>query len=178
MKMNMIVWLGIAAIVVGAAYYFITSPRMTSQEVMEEDAVVAQSVTLDLTEQNDLGQSGVATLVEDVDGNLVVTLAMIGGEFTEPQPAHIHVGACPEPGAVEYPLTNVVDGESETTLDVSWADLVALGEPLAINVHKSATEASVYTACGDLPLTESMMEEEVEEGAMMEEKVENNSINY
>jgi hypothetical protein len=90
--------------------------------------------------------------VNNADGMLVVTLAMTGGAFPEPQPAHIHLGACPSPGAVSYPLTDVVDGMSVTTLSVSWEDLLATGEPQAINIHKSMAEASTYTACGDLPI--------------------------
>ncbi len=115
----------------------VSSPQMSSQ-------------TIQLEEQNDLGQTGQAVITEDADGNAVVTLTMTGGEFPDPQPAHIHDGSCPNPGAVKYPLTNVVDGASVTTLDVSYDDLVNSTEKLAVNVHKSAKEASVYTACGNV----------------------------
>lgn len=113
------------------------------------------AVTVKLAEQGGSGQSGTARLEEDADGKLVVTLALSGGSFPSPQPAHIHVGACPNPGAVKYPLTNVVGGASVTTLDTTWAELEAMGGALAVNVHKSAAESKVYTACGNLPIVDA-----------------------
>lgn len=105
-------------------------------------------LVVDLAGQNDSGQSGTATLT-DVDGKTTVLLSLTGGGFTSPQPAHIHMGGCPTPGAVTYPLTNVVNGESTTVLDVSLSDLETKG-PFAINVHKSAADVKIYTACGDI----------------------------
>lgn len=94
------------------------------------------------------GQSG--TVVFQGDGDKTkVTVSMIGKAFTSPQPSHIHVGKCPNPGVVKYPLNNVVNGKAETVLSVSIEDLFA-DLPLAVNVHESAEKASVYTACGDL----------------------------
>jgi hypothetical protein len=106
--------------------------------------------TVGLFEQSDMGQSGQAIITANEDGMAVVTLSMTGGGFTEPQPAHIHSGSCPEPGPVVYPLTDVMGGLSETTLSVSYDELMMAEEAMAINVHKSYDEVSVYTACGDL----------------------------
>ena len=124
------------------------------------------AVSLSLGALNNSNQSGRATLT-DVDGKKTKVIVEIGSGPAgatpgSPQPAHIHTGACPNPGAVVYPLKNVVNGRSETMLEVS---LLTLKEklPLAVNVHKSATEAKVYVSCGDLPkaefdkLDESMM---------------------
>jgi len=152
MKSNLVLWIVVAALVAGGLFVFLrpaASPGEVSEVVETE---MTEGITVELSEQSDLGQTGTATLVNNADGMLVVTLAMTGGVFPEPQPAHIHLGACPSPGAVSYPLTDVVDGMSVTTLSVSWEDLVATGEPQAINIHKSAAEASTYTACGDLPI--------------------------
>jgi hypothetical protein len=112
-----------------------------------------QGVLVDLDEQNDSSQSGTARLREE-GGKVIVTLDLEGGRFTAPQPAHIHTGACPKPGAVKYPLTNLTNGESETTLDVSLAQLMS-ELPLAINVHRSAAQQTIYTACGDISATPS-----------------------
>jgi len=107
-----------------------------------------KSRTINLLEQNNSGQSGTAVL-EETDGRLQVTLTIVGNKSDVSQPAHIHVGNCPTPGAVKYPLMNVTDGSSFTILDLTMADLAEMGD-LAINVHKSAAEAGIYTSCGDL----------------------------
>lgn len=108
--------------------------------------VVPKTIVLEQTGVS--GQSGTAVFQGD-GANTKVVLTMIGKKFTSPQPAHIHVGKCPNPGVVKYPLNNVVDGKSETTISVDIKDLFA-DLPLAVNVHESAEKASVYTACGDL----------------------------
>lgn len=164
MKSNTLLWVVVAGIVLVGGYYIMNKPATTampSPTPTPTSAVVQPSgakpvamrpVTIELDQQSDLGQSGTATVSENAEGKLVVTLALAGGTFTAPQPAHIHFGACPQPGDVKYPLTNVVSGQSVTTLDVSWADLVKAGETLAINVHKSGAESKIYTACGNVPL--------------------------
>jgi hypothetical protein len=107
-----------------------------------------KTVTVDLATQNDSGESGTATLTSQGSGTNVV-LALENPASGSPQPAHIHKGTCadldPEPA---YPLENVVDGASETTVDVPLEDLK--GGRFAINVHKSEAEADVYVACGNL----------------------------
>jgi hypothetical protein len=98
--------------------------------------------------QNGSGESGTATLSEE-NSQLTVTLDLTNGP-SGPQPAHIHKGTCAalDPNPL-YPLASVVDGKSVTTFsDVTLAQLMS-GE-YAINVHKSATEASTYVSCGDL----------------------------
>ncbi|RJQ13768.1 hypothetical protein C4553_02680 [Candidatus Parcubacteria bacterium] len=148
----------------------------------KEDAMMKKNqVVVVMNEQNNSGQTGTAVLT-DIDGQKTkVTLVVSTGAVGVAQPAHIHIGSCPTPGAVKYPLNNVVNGRSETTLDIS---LLKLGDelPSAINVHKSASEVSTYVSCGDLPMqqfealdAESMMMKKEgdsmmnkESGAMME----------
>jgi hypothetical protein len=105
------------------------------------------TIEIALAAGRDADQSGKARLVSKDDKTDVI-LDIKPGAAGVAQPAHIHEGACPAPGAVKFPLTNVVDGKSTTTLDVKLADLLKGG--LAINVHKSAAEAAKYVACGDL----------------------------
>lgn len=106
--------------------------------------------TVLLSAQNNSEESGTAVLEEE-GGKVKVTLALTGGgaDLAVAQPAHIHTGVCPTPGAVKYPLSNVIRGESVTVLDLTLAELLAMGD-LAINVHKSATQADFYVSCGDL----------------------------
>lgn len=73
---------------------------------------------------------------------------MTGGG-TDPQPAHIHEGTCadlnPQPA---FPLQDVVNGSSETDVNISLDDLTI--SSYAVNVHKSAEEVDTYVACGDI----------------------------
>lgn len=117
-----------------------------TEEVVEQ--VGDNTMTVSLAAQNDSGETGTATLTEK-DGKVSVTVNVANAPEGVPQPAHIHSGACPTPGPVVYPLTNVVNGMSETVLDVDMATL-RQGLPLAVNVHKSAAEVQVYVSCGDL----------------------------
>jgi hypothetical protein len=110
--------------------------------------IPGHNVTIQLNEQNGSGQSGTATL-NDSSGQLMVTVNLSNGSSV-PQPAHIHQGTCANLNpAPAYPLTSVVDGKSETSLS-SVGLSALLGGQYAINVHKSAAEASVYVACGDI----------------------------
>jgi hypothetical protein len=105
-------------------------------------------IQIRLLAQNNSGETGTATLLDGVKG-LIVKLRMSGGESVD-QPAHIHKGTCekldPKPA---YPLKSVHDGQSETTVEgVTIAQLQK--SPYAINVHKSAKEASIYVSCGNI----------------------------
>lgn len=125
------------------------APATTTEETASPSATVSE-VTVTLSQQNKSGESGTATLAE-VDGKVTVTLNLTGAPADVTQPAHIHVGACPDVGAVKYPLTSPVNGVSETVLDVTL-DQLRSELPLGVNVHKSAKEVSVYVSCGDLVL--------------------------
>jgi len=129
---------------------------LTGLLVMRGGSVLAQGTTtgsqnigiVTLNEQNGSGENGSATLSQG-NGQLTITIEVDNGTST-PQPAHIHNGTCAnlDPTPL-YPLNPVVNGKSVTTLsNVTLGDL--MGGTYAINVHKSAAEARVYVACGDL----------------------------
>jgi hypothetical protein len=109
---------------------------------------LAHDTTINLTEQNASGQNGTTVFTSLDDGTTKVTINISGGSGVA-QPAHIHAGTCanldPKP---MYPLNNVVSGQSETIVPVDLHDLT--GGAFAVNVHKSATEASVYVSCGNI----------------------------
>ncbi len=153
-KSLMYVVVGILVLV--GVWYFVfnkpayqTTPQPTVPEVTTAPSANSQ-VTVNLTKQNNSTESGTATLSE-VGGKVKVTLKLTGAPSGVTQPAHIHVGKCPDVGAVKYPLTSPVNGMSETILDVTLAKLKS-ELPLGINVHKSVAEAKVYVSCGDLNL--------------------------
>ena len=105
-------------------------------------------LTIDLVEQNASGQSGTVTLTSQGDRTQIVieSFSPFGREH---QPAHVHRGTCanldPEPA---YPLPDLVDGVAGDTIDISLGELLE-GE-YAVNVHRSAQQADVYTACADI----------------------------
>lgn len=153
--MNRNLWIALIVVVVAILGFMILQgqkPKVTPpvSETPSPTSAASEGVTIDLREQNESSESGTASLVEK-DGKVMVTLNLSGAAEGVAQPAHIHMGACPNVGEVKYPLTSPVDGKSETTLEVALDQLK--GEtPLAVNVHKSASEANIYVACGDLVL--------------------------
>jgi hypothetical protein len=108
-----------------------------------------ESLTLTFMPGRDAAQPGTVTLTGN--GNqTTVTINVAPGAAGVAQPAHIHDGACPGVGAIKYPLSNVVDGMSTTTVNVALHDL--LTGQYSINIHQGpGAEASIYTACVDLP---------------------------
>jgi hypothetical protein len=120
----------------------------TGENETDTNETEIDEIMINLTRQNDSGEFGTATLTEE-DGQVIVTLNLVGVPQNVSQPAHIHNGSCPDVGGVKYPLTNVLNGESETTINVTF-DQLEDELPLAINVHRSVENASVYVACGDI----------------------------
>ncbi len=107
-------------------------------------------VTVALGAQNNSNESGTAKFIEKEAGKLKVVLALTGSPAGVSEPAHIHAGSCVNLGGPKYTLTPLVGGKSETMLDITLDQLLS-ELPLAVNVHKSATEASVYVSCGNIP---------------------------
>jgi hypothetical protein len=112
-------------------------------------ALAADSSSVKLEPQNSSGESGTATLTKAGDTKTKVVLEVQGAPAGVSQPVHIHKGTCanldPKPA---YPLSPVVNGKSETTVNVSLDSLEKGG--YAINGHKSAQEAKTYVFCGPI----------------------------
>jgi Cu/Zn superoxide dismutase len=111
-------------------------------------------VAIALNEENNSGQSGLATLTAMGDNTQVVVSLSEG--TMESSAIHIHSGQCgPELGDVVHPLTNLTGGSSTTLLEgVSLGSLLTGG--FAINSH-NADDASIYTACGNIPADENTL---------------------
>lgn len=146
----------ITVVLIGGVIFSVKRPSLDhtitqrTTDYATHDAMMMQgALRVGLAEQNDSLQEGVATLVPEGSRTRVI-LNIDGVPAESIEPSHIHAGACPTPGAVKYPLNNVVNGTSETVLDVSLEQLLAQ-LPLAINVHKSSKELKAYVSCGDFP---------------------------
>jgi|GEM_PF-833251 len=114
-----------------------------------------KSLTIDMAQQNNSNESGKTTFTDMGNGKVKVMIELNNGT-TEPQPAHVHKGSCAnlDPNPL-IPLSDVVNGKSETEIEVSMATLTS-GH--AVNVHKSATDISTYVSCGDIKGMSDMME--------------------
>jgi hypothetical protein len=107
-----------------------------------------QSVTVELTSQNNSAITGTATLTDAGGGKLHVEIRA-NGAGAGPQPAHIHEGTCTQLNpAPKFPLADVVNGASRTEVDGSLE--VLMSTPHAIHMHKSPDELPVYVACADI----------------------------
>jgi hypothetical protein len=126
-------------LVVGALLFLLNVPVVFA----------ADSVTVNLSSENNSGESGTATLT--AMGNQTQVVVKLSGAPATAQPAHIHEGQCgptlnPVP---KFPLADVTNGASTTTVNAKLADLTTGG--FAINVHKSAADLTTYVACGNIP---------------------------
>ncbi|NTU98904.1 hypothetical protein HGA64_02770 [Candidatus Falkowbacteria bacterium] len=101
-----------------------------------------------LLSDNNSAQSGVAE-IKEVGNQVKVEIRLSGTAVGSVEPAHIHVGNRPNLGAVKYPLSNVVNGISQTVLNVTFDKLLS-ERPLGINIHKSAAEMNISVASGNL----------------------------
>lgn len=111
-------------------------------------AQTARSVTVNLAPQGGSGVSGTAVLT-DMGNNQTQVVIRVSTGGNAVMPDHIHDGTCANPVATpKYPLNNVQNGTSTSTVSVSLAEL--LRGPYAVNLHKSPQEASVYVSCGNI----------------------------
>jgi len=137
----------IVVILIAAGIIWYLNRDVDTGNLINDALPLSRSLSLTLVEQNLSGQSGTANIFE-VGDKTKIELTLRNSP-AGPQPAHVHTGSCAELGGVKYPLTSPVNGTSDTTLDVSYDELLA-ELPLAINVHKSVAEAGVYVACADI----------------------------
>jgi len=114
----------------------------------------AQSVTIDLVEQNESGISGTATVSDEGDGQTRVVIETTGGE-DEGGEAHVFANATCEDhrGVAEfYDLTPLdADGASDTVIDLPY-ETIANGDHW-VHVHAPAAEGGGGLACGNVLLS-------------------------
>ncbi|MBN4064208.1 hypothetical protein JYU04_00560 [Dehalococcoides mccartyi] len=93
------------------------------------------------------GQTGTATFISDSQ-TTTIEISIVP-TASDAQPIHIHTGACVDVGPVLHALENVVRGSSTTIINLPINEILQHGA--LVNVHASYTNASTYTACGELP---------------------------
>lgn len=111
-------------------------------------------VEVSISDQNNSGQHGTATLIENGTKTKIVLDLQGGPGSTVDQPAFIYSGSCGNLGDIEYTLSSASKYEATTeTLDLSLESLLAKAQKapgLAISVKKSKTEKEVDYACGNI----------------------------
>jgi hypothetical protein len=113
-----------------------------------DDSAEPATLELQLEEQSGSGQSGSATLTE-VDGGKTRIVIELSNPPAQQQPSHVHPGSCDDLGPPVAGLSNVVDGQAETVVDMSLDEL-RTGE-LVVHAHKSAQEYDTSVACARIP---------------------------
>jgi LPXTG-motif cell wall-anchored protein len=113
-------------------------------------AQVTRVITIPLAQQGGSGVAGTATLTDLGGGQTqVIVRVSVGSGGSANMPAHLHDGTCANLNpAPKYPLNNVANGTSTSVVSATLPQI--LGSPMALNVHKSPTEVSVYVACGNV----------------------------
>jgi hypothetical protein len=107
---------------------------------------IPKGTVLNLDKGRDGDQTPAAAVLVSAGTKTDLFVSVKPGPAGVAQPIHVHEGSCPGVGAVKYPLTNVVDGKSKTTVDASLDDL--LKGNYSINIHESTTNSGKYVACG------------------------------
>ncbi len=127
-----------AALLAVPMFAFASAPAQTSGPL-----------TVTLNTLNNSGQTGTATLTDAGNGQTKVDVTINGEPTGADEPMHIHNGSCTNLGSIKYPLNDVIDGKSSTTINASL-DSLQTGN-LAINGHKSKTDMTTYIFCGEIP---------------------------
>lgn len=120
------------------------------------DAAAAPgSTTVPLEAQNKSGINGTAVLKDNGNGTTTITIKLNNTEANSMHPGHLHEGTCKGTiPTIRYPLEDVMDGESKTTVKAPLARL--LSEQLYINLHPSHEKLFPVITCGDLNAPESL----------------------
>ncbi len=120
-----------------------------SSVAFAEESGKMHEAMAELKMEDDSGYHGKAHLKDMGDGTTHVKIELEGMSEGMSMPAHIHMGTRddydPKP---EYPLNNIENGMSETTVEVSLENL--LSEEHVIAVHESEENVGNIVAVGEI----------------------------
>ena len=112
-------------------------------------------IRFDIDQQSSSGESGTVAMFPLRNRKTRVTIELTGMDRDGIQPAHVHKGTCddldPKPAFGLTPVRERANGtgRSVTVIPVGLEELEV--GPHAVNVHRSATAANIYVACGNIP---------------------------
>lgn len=141
-----------AVVLYGAIYYFFKGKQSysgNSYPVVSPTPQESKTITVTLSAQNDSSQDGTA-LISEMGGKTKVNVTLTNFP-KDAQPSHLHLGGCSDLGDIKFPLSLVLNGSAETLLDMDFESFKK-ELPLALNVHKSASDPQTYVSCGDVKI--------------------------
>ena len=130
---------------------------IVAQGDIGQNALTGESISYDLNEIDIPGVSGTVMFEERMNGEALATIMLDGTADGGMHPAHIHMGAVGDSGAIAYTF-NVVDGAT----GISRSNVSALdsGDSFMysdiasydgyVNVHASATDLATLAAQGNI----------------------------
>lgn len=114
-------------------------PTATPTPVGRQTTVTMQKRAVD-------GQEGTATITE-VGSTTVVRISVSPPVVDDPQPAYFQMTDCSSIGPVSIKLEPVINGESETTLETSYDQVI--GQQRWLAVLRSENSVWILTTCGE-----------------------------
>lgn len=124
-----------------------TKIKITGGNPSPEPTIAKSGVSIILSERNDSGETGLASIVEK-NSKVEVDINLVGPPFIS-QRAVIQAGSCDKLGTIKFILKNVFNGDSTTTLNLNIAEFNK-GLPLALIVNKTEENSSQIVACGNI----------------------------
>lgn len=143
-KITRLLVAGIVIFVVGILGYFLLSGQSQARKNTLEIIVPSPLETEGLIRiapanpLNDSDQKGKVYWRDD-NGKVTVTVSISPGKSNDPQPAFLQSGDCNTPGETKYNLNSVIDGNSQTVLEVSLSEFESQ-LPLTMTIHTSQTD--------------------------------------
>ncbi len=132
-KILLIIFIVIILIIIAALIYWFTLPAETTVVTMQEF--------------NNSNQSGSAALVsENNQTRIIINLA---NSPNYAQQVYILKGSCEQPGEIMYTLSPLINGQSETVIDLSLKNLFDQ-LPLTIAVYRETQTDQVNVSCGSI----------------------------
>ncbi len=118
-------------------------------------AAAQDSTTVRLEAQNKSGIDGTAMLKDNGNGTTTISIKLNNTRANSMHPGHLHEGTCKGTiPTIRYPLEDVMDGKSETTVKAPLERL--LSEELYINLHPSHEKLYPVITCGGLNAPDSL----------------------
>ena len=130
------------------------SPQKSPQpKNLTQNTETAKEFAIYLKPMNNSKQTGSASLIEK-NGKITIGISTTGEPKNVVQYASIHVDTCEILGNIKFPLTNIINGSSQTTLETTIINLQNLG-PLALNINRTQGNDKDSVSCANLEFINS-----------------------